>query len=110
MRDSFPPAVGDRSLLDDPVGDGNNRPTNLFVGGGGPMPMGNASEGSAGRPGDAQPTGPLRDLHVLDLATGIAGAYCAKLLGDLGADVVKVEPPGSGDPLRRLGPFRDGRT
>ncbi len=39
-------------------------------------------------------------MRVLDLSTGIAGGYCAKLLGDAGAEVIKVEPPG-GDPLRR---------
>ncbi len=44
------------------------------------------------------PLKPLR-LRVLDLSTGIAGGYCAKLLGDAGADVLKLEPPG-GDPLR----------
>jgi crotonobetainyl-CoA:carnitine CoA-transferase CaiB-like acyl-CoA transferase len=42
----------------------------------------------------------LRDVRVLDLSTGIAGAYCSKLFADAGADVVKVEPP-AGDPLRR---------
>ena len=42
----------------------------------------------------------LRDLRVVDFSTGIAGAYCTKLLADAGADVIKVEPPG-GDPLRR---------
>jgi len=42
----------------------------------------------------------FEDLHVVSLARGIAGAYCAKLLGDAGADVVLVEPPG-GAPLRR---------
>jgi crotonobetainyl-CoA:carnitine CoA-transferase CaiB-like acyl-CoA transferase len=39
-------------------------------------------------------------LRVVDLSTGIAGGYCSKLLTDLGADVVKLEPP-DGDPLRR---------
>lgn len=43
---------------------------------------------------------PLGDLRVVDLSSGIAGAYACKLLSDAGADVVKVEPP-TGDPLRR---------
>ena len=43
---------------------------------------------------------PLSDLRVIDLSSGIAGAYCTKLLADAGADVVKVEAP-DGDPLRR---------
>ena len=46
----------------------------------------------------------LSDLRVLDLSDGIAGAFCAKLFADFGADVIKVEPP-SGDPTRSLGPF-----
>ncbi len=45
-------------------------------------------------------TPPLADLVVADLSSGIAGAYCTKLLADAGAEVVKVEPP-EGDPLRR---------
>ena len=48
----------------------------------------------------------LADLRVLDL-TDLKGALCAKLLGDMGADVIKVEPPG-GDPMREIGPFLDG--
>ncbi|MBI2910541.1 MAG: CoA transferase, partial [Chloroflexi bacterium] len=47
---------------------------------------------------------PLADLRVLDCGAGIPGAYCAKLLADLGADVLKVEPP-EGDVTRRFGPF-----
>jgi hypothetical protein len=42
----------------------------------------------------------LTDLQVVDCSSGIPGGYCAKLLGDAGADVVKIEPP-DGDPLRR---------
>lgn len=46
------------------------------------------------------PRDALRDLRVVECATGIASAYCTKLFADAGADVVKLEPPG-GDPLRR---------
>ncbi|MBI4504248.1 MAG: CoA transferase, partial [Chloroflexi bacterium] len=46
---------------------------------------------------------PLRDVRVLDVGGGVAGAWCARLLGGLGAEVLKVEPPG-GDPTRLLGP------
>src|ERR1700739_3051740 len=49
--------------------------------------------------------GPLIGLRVLELADE-RGQFCGKLLGDLGADVVKIEPPG-GEPCRRVGPFVD---
>ena len=49
---------------------------------------------------------PIEPLRVLELGTGVASAYAARLLADQGADVVKVEPP-EGDPARRLGPFAD---
>ena len=54
-------------------------------------------------------SGPLRGVRVLDLSEGIAGPFCAKLLGDLGADVVKVEQAGSGDVSRSFGPFPGGQ-
>ena len=50
--------------------------------------------------------GPLEGIRVLDLTSNVAGPFAAKLLGDYGADVLKVEPPG-GDPSRRFGPFKD---
>ena len=46
---------------------------------------------------------PLTGYRVLDLS-GPMGVYCGKLMADMGADVIKVEPPG-GDPMRRIGPF-----
>ena len=46
---------------------------------------------------------PLTGYRVLDLS-GPLGVYCGKLMADMGADIVKVEPPG-GDPMRRIGPF-----
>ena len=51
------------------------------------------------------PAGLLSGLRVLDLGSGVSGPWCAKLLADYGAEVIKVEPPGSGDATRRMGPF-----
>ena len=47
----------------------------------------------------------LSDARVIDLTQDVAGAYCAYLLGAFGADVIKVEPPGTGDRTRNRGPF-----
>ena len=49
--------------------------------------------------------GPFQSYKVLELAEGVAGEYCGKLLGDFGAEVIKIEKPGVGSPTRRLGPF-----
>ena len=50
-----------------------------------------------------KPTGPLSDLRVLELGTLLAGPFCGQLMGDLGAEVIKVEAPGMGDPMRQWG-------
>jgi formyl-CoA transferase len=47
--------------------------------------------------------GPLSDLRVIELGTLLAGPFCGQLLGDMGAEVIKVEAPGQGDPLRVWG-------
>src|SRR5215470_13528928 len=52
--------------------------------------------------------GPLAGIRVLDLGTRVAAPFAATLLGDLGAEVIKVELPGQGDFMRTIGPFLDG--
>ncbi len=63
----------------------------------------------------AAPTGsaatiqlPLAGLRVLDLSRALAGPFCATILADLGADVVKIEPTPNGEMVRGWGPFKDG--
>jgi crotonobetainyl-CoA:carnitine CoA-transferase CaiB-like acyl-CoA transferase len=50
-------------------------------------------------------SGPLAGLRVIDLGTRIAAPFCAGLLGELGAEVIKIEQPGTGDFMREIGPF-----
>ncbi|MFI7525336.1 CaiB/BaiF CoA transferase family protein [Nocardia salmonicida] len=49
------------------------------------------------------PTGPLADLRVVEMGQLIAGPFAGQLLGDLGAEVIKLESPGTGDPMRQWG-------
>ena len=58
----------------------------------------------------AESTGPMLGLTVLDLSTIVAGGTATSLLADFGAEVVKVEQPGGGDPLRSWGPFHERRA
>lgn len=52
--------------------------------------------------------GILDDVRVVELTNGLSGAFCAKLLADHGADTLKIEPPGRGDPARHEPPFIGG--
>jgi formyl-CoA transferase len=52
--------------------------------------------------------GPLSDLRVIEMGTLLAGPFCGQLLGDMGAEVIKVEPPGKGDPMRVWGRQKQG--
>jgi formyl-CoA transferase len=53
---------------------------------------------------------PLQDVKVIELGTLIAGPFCARLLAEFGADVIKIEPPGSGDPLRKWRKLHEGNS
>ena len=50
-------------------------------------------------------TGALSDLKVVELGSMVSAPFCAKLLSSLGAEVIKIEKPGTGDEARRVGPF-----
>ncbi len=56
------------------------------------------------QPTQSENTGPLKGLRVVEMGQLIAGPFCGQLLGDMGADVIKIEAPGAGDPMRQWGP------
>jgi formyl-CoA transferase len=56
------------------------------------------------------PAGPLAGLKVVEMGTLIAGPYCARLLAEFGAEVVKIEAPGEGDPLRKWRKLHEGSS
>src|SRR2546427_2139029 len=49
---------------------------------------------------------PISDIRVLEMGQLLAGPFCGQLLGDFGAEVIKIEPPGAGDPMREWGPAK----
>lgn len=49
------------------------------------------------------PAGPLAGIRVVEMGQLIAGPFCGQLLGDMGAEIAKIEPPGDGDPMRNWG-------
>ena len=55
-------------------------------------------------------SGPLTGIRVVELGSLIAGPFCTKTLADFGAEVVKIEPPGEGDPLRKWRRMRNGTS
>ena len=55
-------------------------------------------------------SGPLSGIKVVELGTLIAGPYCARLLAEFGAEVVKIEAPGEGDPLRKWRKLHEGNS
>jgi formyl-CoA transferase len=52
---------------------------------------------------DVPNTGPLAGIRVVEMGQLIAGPFCGQLLGDMGAEIIKIEPPGQGDPMRVWG-------
>ena len=52
---------------------------------------------------DENAAGPLKDIRVVEMGQLLAGPFCGQLLADFGAEVIKIEPPGVGDPMREWG-------
>ena len=73
--------------------------------------MTDAATASAPQARDTAGPGPLAGVRVVELGMLLAGPFTGRLLGDMGAEVIKVEPPGQPDPLREWGKARyEGRS
>ena len=72
--------------------------------------QGNVNQPHADGMQDGQWLGPLAGIKVLDLSRVLAGPYTTMLLGDLGAEILKIEPPGTGDDIRVMAPFINGES
>jgi formyl-CoA transferase len=59
---------------------------------------------------DNKPSGPLAGIKVLELGTLIAGPFCARMLAEFGAEVIKIESPEGGDPIRQWRVLKDGNS
>lgn len=70
-----------------------------------PTPVDPSVAGVGSRPSPGSPPRPLAGIRVIDVGTRIGAPFCAGLLGELGAEVIKVEDPKSGDFMRHIGPF-----
>ena len=71
--------------------------------------MNSQSHSTASAAGQLSPSS-LKGLRILEMGQLIAGPFAAKTLADFGADVIKIEPPGSGDPLRKWRMLKDGTS
>ena len=72
--------------------------------------MDNTTTSQAGASAPATPKGPLAGIKVLELGTLIAGPFCSRMLAEFGAEVIKIEAPGEGDPIRKWRVLKDGNS
>ena len=85
------------------AGHGRNTGRRVRTGSHSTAPGYSEASGAAARRGEAVSNLPLSDLRVVEPGQLLAGPFCGQLLGDFGAEVIKVEDPGRGDPMREWG-------
>jgi len=72
--------------------------------------MDNTTTPPSGASTSTTPKGPLAGIKVLELGTLIAGPFCSRMLAEFGAEVIKIEAPGEGDPIRKWRVLKDGNS